>query len=113
MDVGGHIVGGERVVDRLRQLGAGFADVEVDEERGLVEAVEVFVEKRDMTVIEPEPLPNAISEHEAAVVDRDLRLIAVDDFTINVDQDVIVPVVGRSIVGGDMIDHRASFLCER
>ena len=58
----------------------------------------MFVEKDPDAVIEPHALPHPVTEHEAAVIDRDFRLVSVDKRAIDPNQDVIVAGVILRIV---------------
>ena len=60
----------ERVVDRLRQLGAVQADVEHHRLRAFEQPVEVGVEEQRVAASHAQPLPDAVAEHEAAVEHR-------------------------------------------
>jgi len=98
-----HIIGGKRRLDRVLQFVASFADVEIDVTRRFVQAVEMIIEKWDVAFIEPEPLPDTITQHEAAVVDRDLGIISMDDLTVDIDHDVVVARILLGFVGGDVV----------
>ena len=85
-----HPVGGQRVVDRAGQLVA--ADAEVDHQRGraLPEPVEVLLEERRVAVVHPQPLPDAVAEHEAGVEDRHRGLGARLQLAVDPDEDLVV-----------------------
>ena len=96
--VGQHGVRGAGLLERRRHAGTVAADVEVDGARRLEEAVEVVVEEAPAAVVQAEPLPDAVAEHEARVVDRDARLGARHEAAVHPYEDVLVARVGLGFV---------------
>ncbi len=105
MGVGGHAVGVLRVDDGLFHLIGGHADVEVDGLRRLEQAVDMLVEEGPAAVVEPDPLPHPVAQHEAGVIDADQRLRLGHDPAVHVDQDRLVAGVLLGLVGADMVGH--------
>ena len=95
----GHRVPRQRVEQGSGQLGTGEADVERDRGRAFVQAVEVRVEADEAALHQAQPLPDAVAEDEAAVEDRDPRLVARHEVAVDVDQDAIVARVGNVALG--------------
>ena len=95
----GHAVLRQRVEDGLRQLGARHADVERDRGRAFVQAVEVRVEADQAALHQAQPFPDAVAEDEAAVEDRDARLVARHELAVDVDQHAVVARVGEVALG--------------
>ncbi len=95
----GHGVGRRRPVQRGEDAGAVHADVDADGAAGGEEAVEVIVEEHPFAVVEPQPLPHAVAEQEAGIVDRDGRLGTRLQFTVHPDQDIVVARIVLGVVG--------------
>src|SRR6186997_1415103 len=87
MDSLAHAVGVERVVEPLGQRLARQADSHRDSLRALEEPVEMAVEKLDFALVDAKPLPDSVAEHEAAVENRNRRLLARLQFAVEVDED--------------------------
>jgi len=93
-----HAVRGERPVQRLREGRAVQADIEIDRLGGLVQALEMRREKGNAAVMDPQALPHPIAEDEARIEDRNDRLRARMQLTVDVDAYVAVPrIVGRVV----------------
>jgi hypothetical protein len=63
-----------RVEQRRLHLIGRAADVEVDGERRFEQPFEMLVDEGPAPVVEAQPLPHAVAQHEARVVDADHRL---------------------------------------
>ena len=82
------------------------AHIERDRLAGVEEAVHVLIEKRPDPVIKPHPFPDTVPQHEARVIDRHFRLVAVDDLPVHIDADVAV----ADVLVGFMGRHGGSVL---
>ena len=102
----GHGVGGLGVVEGLEDLCFGELEVEVDRLGGLEEPVDVFIGKGPAVVVEPQPLPHPVAEHEAGVIDADHCLGLGHDLAVDVDEDGVVARVLFGLMGGDVVLHR-------
>ena len=102
-----HVVGAHRAIERVGDLFARQPDVEGNRFRALKEPIQMFVEEDKDIVMQPQSLPHAIADQEAAVKDRNLGLITRHQFAVDVDQDVFVAFVGYRIVRSSI--HGAPF----
>ena len=89
-----HAVGVERLVEPLRQLLARQADVHRDRLRALEQPIEMPVEEGEPPLVDAQPLPHAVAEHEPGIEDRHDRLVARLQLAVHVDEDRRVPRVG-------------------
>ena len=105
MRVAVHVVGGTQFLQRGAQRRAIHADIQIQCPRTLEQAVQVFVDKRPVAVMQPEPFPDAIAHQKAAVVDTYRGLGPRHDATIDVDEDIRVALVFLGLVGGLVIGH--------
>jgi hypothetical protein len=93
-----HAVRVERSMERVANLVAAHADVEVDRPGALEEPVEVRFEEDEPTLVQPHPFPDAVAEHEAGVEHGHLGVRAGDEVAVQVDEYVGVARVGRVIL---------------
>ena len=107
-----HAVGDPHLLQRRHDAGPVAADVEVDGARRLEQAVEVVVEEGPAPVVQAQPLPDAVAEQEAGIVDRDGRLRPGLQRAVDPDQDLRVAGVllrgmgGAAGAGGRGVWHR-------
>src|SRR6056297_4288495 len=83
-----HVVGLLCLYYGLKHLISGHPDIEINGFRGLEQPVEMFINKGPGPVIKAKPLPYAIAQHEAAVIDADDGLMARNDPAIQPDADL-------------------------
>ena len=72
--------------ERVADLVAGEADVEVDRPSAGEQAVEVGLEEDEPALVQPHAFPDAVAEHEAGVEHRNLGLRAGDEVAVQVDR---------------------------
>ena len=65
----------------------------------------MFVEERPFAVIQPQPFPHAITQHEPAVIDANDGLIAGHNFTVHIDKDRLIADVVVGLVCCHVIGH--------
>ena len=100
VDVVTHPVALHRLPQCSRDLVAVHADVEADRGSVAQEPVEVEVEEGELTVVEPDALPDAVAHEVAAVEDRDPCLLPREELPVDIDEDVVVARVGDGGMGG-------------
>ena len=67
----------------------------------------MLLQKRDLAVVNAQALPDAVTEHEAAVENRHARLVASEALAIDVDLDARVTRVVAVLVGtSGLLIHR-------
>ena len=86
--------------------GSGLAhpDIKINHLGGRVKPVQMIGKEADLTIMDPEPLPDPIVEREAAIERRDLGLISREQLAIDVDFDGVVARVIFGIMGSGVGD---------
>ncbi len=63
----------------------------------------MLIQKGPIVVMQTQPLPDAITQHETAIINADDGLFLGDNFTVYVNQDFCVTRIFFGLVGGDVI----------
>jgi hypothetical protein len=100
-----HLVGAQRLVDRVRELGAAAADVEHDRLRPLEETVEMPLEERGVPRPHPQSLPHAVPEHEPRIEHRHDGPLARHELAVHPDENALVTRVVLEVMRA--VGHRA------
>ena len=70
-----HVIGVNCFPDCRSELLPRLPNVEVYIKRGLKKAIKMLVQKRQHAIVEAQPFPDAIAQHEARIVNRDFGII--------------------------------------
>ena len=74
------------------------ADVERDRRRPGEQAVEMTIEMGEDSMVETDPLPDAVTDEETRIEDGDLGFVSRKEVTVDVDLDRGVALVGEGLV---------------
>jgi len=53
----------------------------------------MFVERNHLAVDQPHAFPDAVTKHEAGIEDGDFGLVALEEFAVHIDQDIVIAIV--------------------
>src|ERR1051326_5991956 len=98
VDTALHTVGFDRASERGTNLLAAHADVERDGARAVEQAVEMRLFEQQGAVVQPQPFPHAIAQHEAGVEDGDLGFAARHHLAVEIDEHALVARIGGEIL---------------
>jgi hypothetical protein len=98
------VVGPQPVQDRFCQRRRGHPDRDLESVRRFEQPLDVVVEMQDASAVDADPLKDAVGEVQPAVEDRDDRLVAANQRTVDVDEQVLFRVGGDG-VGGAQCRH--------
>ena len=94
MNAVGHAVGFQRAADFADDLLMGGDNGEGERLGGAAQAVEVFGQLEDATVVEAEAFPDGVAALHGGIERADAGLVAVDEPAADVDDQVAVLFVG-------------------
>ena len=103
MDIRFHPVGMTRHLQRIHDPLPIHPGIEAHGLAAVEKAIHVIVEERPDAIVKAHPLPHAVAQHEAAVIDRDHGLVPVLERTIDVDADIGVARILQRVMGGDHV----------
>ena len=98
MDVVVHVVALDGCPKRSLDAVAVEADVERDRRRPGEKAVEMAIEMGEDSMVETDPLPDAVTDKETRIEDGDLGFVSRKEVTVDVDLDRGVALVGEGLV---------------
>ena len=105
MGICGHVVCGLRVQDRLHYLVPALADIQINRLGRFKQPIQMLSHKRPGSIVEPQALPDSIAKHETAVIDTDFRFCLGDDFAVQIDQDIFVPLIFLRLMRAHFFAH--------
>ena len=80
------------------QLSLGHADIEGDILQPRVQPLQMGLKEQQPAVVQPQPLPHPVAQHEAGVEHRHPRLILGHELAAHIDLEIGVPRVRREIL---------------
>ena len=75
------------------------SDVEIDRSGPGEQSIEVTIEVSEHTMVESDPLPDAVAHQEARVKHGDLCLVPREELPVDVDLDGLVALVSERLMG--------------